>query len=44
MADPLTTRLVTALIGVSAGIALVHHGNAASRALTVAGAKPGDTA
>jgi drug/metabolite transporter (DMT)-like permease len=31
MADPLTTRLVTALIGVSAGIALVHHGKAASR-------------
>ena len=31
MADPLTARLVTALIGVSAGIALVHHGKAASR-------------
>jgi drug/metabolite transporter (DMT)-like permease len=28
MADPLTTRLVTALLGVSAGIALVHHGKA----------------
>jgi len=26
MADPLTTRLVVALVGVSAGIALVHHG------------------
>ena len=31
MADPLTMRLVTALIGVSAGIALVHHGKARSR-------------
>ena len=39
MADPLTTRLVTALIGVSAGIALVHHGKAASRGLPVIGPK-----
>ena len=44
MADPLTTRLVTALIGVSAGIALVHHGKSASRAPSVAGAKTGDPA
>jgi len=40
MADPLTMRLVTALIGVSAGIALVHHGTAASRAQPAASAKP----
>jgi drug/metabolite transporter (DMT)-like permease len=44
MADPLTTRLVMALIGVSAGIALVHHGKAASRASSVASAKSGDPA
>lgn len=31
MADPLTMRLVIALIAVSAGIALVHHGKAGSR-------------
>jgi len=31
MADPLTPRLLIALVGVSAGIALVHHGKAASR-------------
>lgn len=31
MADPLTLRLVTALVGVSLGIALVHHGKPASR-------------
>ena len=31
MADPLTLRLVTALVGVSVGIALVHHGKPASR-------------
>ncbi|HEY6512380.1 MAG TPA: DMT family transporter [Burkholderiaceae bacterium] len=33
MADPLTTRLVTALVAVSAGIVLVHHGKAVSRVL-----------
>lgn len=31
MADPLTLRLVTALVGVSLGIALVHHGRPAPR-------------
>jgi len=33
MADPLTTRLVTALLGVSVGIALVHRGKAGLRGL-----------
>jgi drug/metabolite transporter (DMT)-like permease len=33
MADPLTARLLIALAGVSAGIALVHHGKASSRRL-----------
>mgnify|MGYP000976747612 CR=1 FL=1 len=31
MADPLTLRLVTALVGVSVGIALVHRGRPAAR-------------
>jgi drug/metabolite transporter (DMT)-like permease len=31
MSDPLTTRLLTALVGVCAGIGLVHHGKAGSR-------------
>jgi len=31
MADPLTLRLVTALLGVSVGIAMVHHGRRGSR-------------
>jgi drug/metabolite transporter (DMT)-like permease len=33
MSDPLTARLLVALVAVSAGIALVHHGKAASRPL-----------
>jgi hypothetical protein len=31
MADPLTLRLVTALVGVSVGIALVHRGRPAAQ-------------
>lgn len=37
MADPLTPRLVTALLAVSVGIALVHHGRRAPRATATAG-------
>jgi drug/metabolite transporter (DMT)-like permease len=44
MADPLTPRLVTALIGVSAGIALVHHGKATARASPASEPKPGEPA
>ena len=40
MADPLTTRLITALLGVSAGIVLVHHGKAAARVLPKRQPKP----
>jgi len=37
MGDPLTLRLVTALLGVSVGIALVHHGRPARRPAAAAG-------
>ena len=43
MADALTLRLVVALIGVSLGIGLVHHGRAASRPRSAGLSPPAET-